>query len=127
MTSVLSLIFEWTVPLLAGLSAVRYLKKVLWQVLVDLCGTTERAEFWARVSAVLIAATPLLFVMTTSVNPLACLTADLTCSISLLRRTCIFTLLGVLTAVGGVAVIVGRYIPREGQIAYAESPAERVA
>ncbi|NIF55093.1 hypothetical protein [Burkholderia sp. Ax-1724] len=127
MTVVLSLIFEWTVPLFAGLFVVRYLKNVLWRVLVDLCGTSERAEFWVRISAVLIAATPLLFVLATSINPVACSTGDLICSIGLLRRTCIFTLLGMLAAVGGVAVIVGRYIPREARAARAGSSTARAA
>ncbi len=124
---VLSLMFEWTVPVLAGVFATRYLKKVLWDVLVYLCGTPGRAEFWARVSAVLIAATPLLFVMVTSVNPLARSTGDPICSIGLLRRTCIFTLLGVLAAVGGIAVIVGRYIPRAAEVAHPASVAKGAA
>lgn len=105
--------FQFLVPILVGLLVACYLRTVLCRMLTDLCGTAERAEFWVRVSAVLMAAVPLLFVLATSANPLACSTGELACAIGLLRRTCIYTLIGVLAAVGTIAMIVRRYIPPE--------------
>ncbi|MFM0636505.1 hypothetical protein PQQ63_07355 [Paraburkholderia metrosideri] len=117
--------FQLLVPILVGLFVMRYLRTVLWRMLTDLCGTFERAEFWVRVSAVLMAAAPLLFVLATSANPLACSTSELVCVIGLLRRTCIYTLVGVLAAVGTVATIVRRYIPQEANEPRAASIVER--
>lgn len=124
MSLTFAFVFQLLVPILVGLFVTRYLRTVLWRTLTDLCGTGERAEFWVRVSAVLMTAAPLLCVLVTSANPLACSASELVCAIGLLRRTCIFTLIGLLAAVGTVAMIVRRYIPHEANLPLAGSVGE---
>jgi uncharacterized membrane protein YhaH (DUF805 family) len=108
--------FQCLVRILIGLLVNRYLRTVLCRILTDLCGTAERAEFWVRVNAVLMVTAPLLFVLASSANTLACSAGELDCAIGLLRRTCVFTLLGVLAAVGTVAMTVRRYIPQDANV-----------
>jgi hypothetical protein len=113
MTFALTFAFQFITPILAGLLVSRYLHHVLRQLLIDLCGTAERAAFWVRVTAVLLVAMPLLLVMLTSGTPSACSGSEAACAIDVLRRTCVFTLVGVLSAVLAVASIARRYIPGE--------------
>lgn len=52
-------------------------------------------------------------VLVSSAKPLACSASELACAVNVLRRTCIFTLIGVLAAVGFVASIIRCVIPQE--------------
>ena len=60
-----SLIFAsaLTINLLAAFAVVRYLSGPLRNQLRELCGTTERAEFWTVFSNVAVILTPAIFTM----------------------------------------------------------------
>jgi len=49
--------------LAASLTVVAYMRIHLQRILVDLCGTEERAKFWAVFSNVVLVLTPLIFAM----------------------------------------------------------------
>ena len=55
--------YEILVPLLTGLAISFYLRGALRNLLLDLCGTPSRAEFWVRTSTVLITAFPILLAL----------------------------------------------------------------
>jgi len=46
-----------------SLAVVLYLKKHLQRILIDLCGTQERAQFWVVFSSILLVGLPLIFSM----------------------------------------------------------------
>ena len=46
-----------------SLAVVWYLKPSLQKVLVDLCGTDERASFWTAFSTITVALTPMMFAL----------------------------------------------------------------
>lgn len=115
MTITLLLVFQFIGPVVVGLIVTRYLRMVTWRLLIDLCGTADRADFWVRVSAVLMIAAPFVLVLAAGGSPLKCSATDAICAASVLRTTLIAMLLGVLVTVGTVASVIGRYIPRELQ------------
>jgi hypothetical protein len=47
----------------ASLSAVLYLRYSLHQILIELCGTAERASFWTVFSTIAVSLVPLIFAM----------------------------------------------------------------
>jgi len=49
------------VTLITSFITVAYLKKRLQPILVDLCGTEERADFWTTFSNITLILTPLIF------------------------------------------------------------------
>ncbi|WGS52773.1 hypothetical protein LFL96_31830 [Paraburkholderia sp. D15] len=116
MSQTLTFAFQLIAPVLVGLLVTRYLRDSMWRLLQDLCGTSERADFWVRVSAVLMTAAPLALVLLSNTSPLDCSTRDLDCAIDVLRRTCVFMLIGLLAAVGFVAATIRRSIPREAVV-----------
>jgi hypothetical protein len=50
---------EISIPLCIGLLLSAYLGPVTSRLLQDLCGTTERANFWVRITGVMLLALPL--------------------------------------------------------------------
>ena len=46
-----------------GLGVVWYLRRPLERIMVELCGSQGRAEFWAAFSAVALGTVPLIFVL----------------------------------------------------------------
>jgi hypothetical protein len=46
-----------------GAAVVLYLRRPLRNILVELCGNEERAEFWAAFSAVVVGVVPVIFAM----------------------------------------------------------------
>ncbi|RKP46009.1 hypothetical protein [Trinickia fusca] len=113
MSIALLLAFRFASPALVGLVVTRYLREVTMRLLTDICGTTDRAEFWVRVSAVLMVIAPLALVLLAARSPLTCLANDIVCQELVLRQTLVSTLIGAIVAVGSVAGVVSRYIPRE--------------
>jgi hypothetical protein len=109
----LLLAFQFASPALVGLMITGYLRSVTMRLLSDICGTTDRAEFWVRVTAVLMVITPLALVLVAAQSPLRCLPNDAICLELVLRQTLVFTLIGSLVTVGAVAGVIGRYLPGE--------------
>ena len=50
-----------TTTLIISLAAVIYLRRSLRRVLVDLCATEERAQFWMTFSSIMLIGIPLIF------------------------------------------------------------------
>jgi hypothetical protein len=113
MNPILLSVFQFVSPVAIGVMVMLYLRGVTQRLLVDLCGTIDRADFWVRITSVLMATAPLALVLLAAQSPLRCMPDDATCALNVLRQTIIFSLVGILTSVAIVARAVGRYVPRE--------------
>jgi hypothetical protein len=58
MNSIVSYLLEVAITLAAGLLVVGYLRPHLSRILVDLCGTEDRAQFWTAFSNLLLVGMP---------------------------------------------------------------------
>lgn len=96
-------LLQVAIALLAGGLTARYLKTALTGILTDLCGTTGRADFWWRSSAILLLGLPLLLVLF-----IGNAGEDLS---SVLRDAFRLSLIGVLAAVGLLSRRIWKYIP----------------
>ncbi len=63
MYMILSFAIEVALTLVISLLLVKYLRPFLWRVLIDLCGTEDRAQFWVVFSSVLLIGLPLVFAL----------------------------------------------------------------
>jgi len=63
MNSVTSFLVQITLTLIIVSLVVGYLRPYLKKVLIDLCGTEERAQFWAAFSNILLIGMPLIFAL----------------------------------------------------------------
>lgn len=64
MNSIFFFLLEVILTLVICGAVVRYLRPFLNRILVDLCGTEERAQFWTVFSNVLLVGLPLLIALT---------------------------------------------------------------
>jgi len=103
MDSTLIFLLQVTIALLAGGLAAYYLKAALTGILLDLCGTAGRADFWWRTSAILLLGLPLLLVLF-----LGDTSEDLAVA---LRHAGRLSLVGVLVAVGLLSRRIWKHIP----------------
>ncbi|MGI9104157.1 MAG: hypothetical protein ACR2IF_17085 [Terriglobales bacterium] len=102
--------------LLASLAAVRYLNAPLHSILVELCGTRERAQFWAVFSNVAVLIVPLVFSL--QYVPDA---GDSRPGVIEVATQLKWGLAGLLIAVVILGIVLSRFIPRP-----AHEPSERV-
>jgi hypothetical protein len=56
-------LFQLIATLVISLAVVIYFRPYLGRVLIDLCGTQERAQFWVVFSSILLVGVPLIFGM----------------------------------------------------------------
>ena len=63
MNTILSFVIEVSLTLLIAALLVNYLRPFLWKILVDLCGTEERARFWTAFSNILLIGLPAIFAL----------------------------------------------------------------
>ena len=84
-----------------------YLKPSLQAILVDLCGTAERAAFWTAFSNVTIALTPLIFAMHYRPNDTQTPAVFAICS------QLEFALAGLLVSVVVLGFVLSRFIIRQ--------------
>jgi len=61
MNTIISFLVQVTLTLIIVSLIVGYLRPFLKKVLVDLCGTDERAQFWTAFSNILLIGLPLIF------------------------------------------------------------------
>jgi uncharacterized membrane protein YhaH (DUF805 family) len=61
MNTILAFLVEVTMTLILAVLLVRYLHPFLIKILVDLCGTEDRARFWSAFSNILLIGMPLIF------------------------------------------------------------------
>lgn len=63
MNTILSFLIQIVLTLIIVSLIVGYIRPFLKKVLVDLCGTEDRAQFWTAFSNILLIGLPLLFAM----------------------------------------------------------------
>lgn len=63
MNTILSFLIEVALTLMCAAFLVGYLRPFLRKVLIDLCGTEERAQFWLAFSNILLIGTPVVFAL----------------------------------------------------------------
>ena len=63
MNTVLSFLIQMALTFLLAFLIVGYLRPYLRKVLIDLCGTEERAQFWTAFSNILLIGLPLIFAL----------------------------------------------------------------
>jgi uncharacterized membrane protein YhaH (DUF805 family) len=61
MYTILSFVIEVALTLVISILLVRYLRPFLRKVLIDLCGTEDRAQFWIVFSSILLVGLPVIF------------------------------------------------------------------
>jgi hypothetical protein len=63
MNNIVSFIIEVTLSLLVSVLVVRYMRPFLHKVLVDLCGTEDRAQFWSAFSNIILIGMPMILAL----------------------------------------------------------------
>jgi len=91
---------------LVSFSAVAYLAPALRHILIDLCGTTERANFWTAFSNLSLVLTPLIFAM--HQIPEDSSHAPLVLQLSAQLE---WALIGLVASVLVVGLVISRFIP----------------
>lgn len=94
-------------PILLGLCTSLYLKDVTTRLLVDLCGTQDRSDFWVRITTLLTIAGPTLLVL--AFGKIGGTGAHLG---EILRHTLSLSLLGIVISVAFLARTIWKNIPR---------------
>ncbi len=61
MNTIVIYLIQLIVTLVICLGLTTYLRPHLWRVLVDLCGTEERAQFWTVFANIMLIVVPLIF------------------------------------------------------------------
>lgn len=117
MDTTLIFLLQIAIALLAGGLAAYYLKTALTGILLDLCGTAGRADFWWRTSAILLLGLPLLLVLF-----LGDTGGDLAVA---LRHAGRLSLVGVLIAVGLLSRRIWKHIPTPATFPQRQSGTEQ--
>lgn len=63
MNTIVSFVIEVSLTLVIAVLLVRYLRPLLKKILIDLCGTEERAQFWTAFSNILLIGMPVIFAL----------------------------------------------------------------
>ena len=110
MNNLLLFVVQIGIPAILGISTTLYLRGVTYQLLVDICGTEERAEFWVRITAVLTV-TPIVLVLIFGYAQNSSLDF-LDYGYVIFRQTLWLSLIGVLGAVTVLARMIWKQIPQ---------------
>jgi len=104
-----------------SISVVIYLKAPLRQILIELCGTAERAAFWTTFSGIVLTAVPVIFAMQVrpenSANVLAAFE---------LADQLKWGLIGLVLSIAVLAWVVSRFIPRAETKRASEPAVQRI-
>lgn len=103
----LNFIIEVSIPLLLGLTVSLYLKSVTTRLLLDLCGTQDRSDYWVRVTTILMTGTPLVLTLAFGRSGNLCAAAA-----DVARHALLMTTLGIVVAVGAMARMIIRSLPK---------------
>ncbi len=112
---VFSFILEVALTIVVSTLLVRYLRPFLRNVLIDLCGTEDRAQFWTVFSSILLIGLPVIFAL--NYRPEA--TGALALFFEVARKLS-GNLGGFLVALIGIGLIVSFFAlvaPRSGKVA----------
>ena len=63
MNPVFSFVIEVALTLIVSILLVRYLRPFLQRILIDLCGTEDRAQFWTAFCNILLLGLPAIFAL----------------------------------------------------------------
>jgi uncharacterized membrane protein YhaH (DUF805 family) len=94
--------------LLASSLAVIYLRRHLKTILIDLCGTSERANFWTAFSNVTLLLVPLIFAMSYQLD-----VASGTSPVLEMSQQLKWALIGLVVSVMLLGIVIGSFIPRQ--------------
>ena len=108
MNSILAFIVGLALTMTVALVAIGYLQHHLKAILTDLCGTEERAAFWAAFSNVTLFLTPVIFAL--HFRPES---GSMTALVYGLSDQIAAALLGFVAAIVMLGFVVGRFIARE--------------
>lgn len=111
MSPTIALLCQITIPLLAGLAVTFYLRNVTRKLLIDLCGTDDRASFWLRTTNILMLGAPLAMVLFFGDTNFGALPTDSALFTKLLRQTVNLSLIGILLAVALFSRGIWKQIP----------------
>ena len=106
--------------LAVSLAVVSYLKPRLRTILTDLCGTTERGDFWAASSNVTLTLVPLIFAMDYT-------SEDGTPPVGQLVVQVRWGLIGLAISVVVLGIVISRFIPPARHAAQPGASAPRAA
>ena len=109
MNSIFFYLVSLLITLIITLLLILYLRPPLKRILVDLCGTEERAHFWTVFSVIILVATP--FLMGMGYHPAGQGTA-LFFGMATQIRSNLFSFLFALGATGGVVAVFALFAPR---------------
>ncbi|WP_414446688.1 hypothetical protein AB4851_07755 [Burkholderia sp. 22PA0099] len=111
MNTSLALAIQFLLPVPIGYAIARYLRAVTRNLLIDLCGTEGRADFWTRITLVMLVLGPLVLVLAFARSPAACSADNALCVIGALRATVVWSLLGAIVPLIAIASRIARQIP----------------
>lgn len=111
MSSTITLLCQIAIPLLAGLAVTFYLRNVTRKLLLDLCGTDDRANFWQRTTNILLLGAPLAMVLFFGDSIDAGTPPEDFSITQILRQTTTLSLIGVLLAVALFSRGIWKQIP----------------
>lgn len=114
MNAIFSFAIQLTLTLVITALLVRYLRPFLRKILVDLCGTEERAQFWTAFSNILLLGMPMIFAL--NYRPEASNTEELFFEVA---RKLSGNLGGLLLSLIGVGLMVSffaLFAPRQKQV-----------
>lgn len=84
---ILTFALETSIPVALGLSVSLYLQEVTRRLLNSLCGTVDRADFWVRVTTILITGFPLVLALAFGMDPASTATIGAVARHALLMAT----------------------------------------
>jgi hypothetical protein len=125
MQSLLPLFLQIAIPLLVGIAVTAHLRQVTRVLLVDLCGTDDRANFWVRTTGILLTGTPLALVLVLVFGH----NGGEFALAEIIRQAATLSLVGILLAVAFLARLIWKRVPppaRPGQSAGVENSKEAV-
>lgn len=106
------LLLQLSIPLLAGFAVSSYLRRPTNRLLIDLCGTSERADFWVRITTVFLLTGPLTLVLLFGSVPTECQQDPGSCFTNTIKQSMSLSLIGILVGVLVVAQAIWRQVPR---------------
>jgi len=114
MNSISFFFIQLAVTILVASLITIYLRPYLQKLLVDLCTTEDRAQFWTKFSNILLIGTPIIFAL--KFKPEATETTDLFFEIMSKLGSNIFGLLFALICVGIVVSFFALVAPKNGKL-----------
>jgi MFS family permease len=111
MSTILIFLTQIALTVIACLLIAGYIRPFLKRVLVDLCGTEERAQFWTAFSNIMLVILPVIFGL--GFYPLESNTEALFFEVAGQVRWNLFGLVMSLVAIGGAVSIFALFAPRQ--------------